>query len=95
MELKLFFGHAENGSATAMMAIDDGIKKGFDYVKLVELLFDNPEATVVAEVAKSYNDTQKQRLNELVDKIVTTAKGKADTVQALAADNPKSEDIPF
>ena len=95
MELQLLFGHAENGSATAEMAIDGGIKEDFDYVKLVKLLFDNPEATVVAEAAESYNSAQKQRLNELVDKIVSTAKGKADTAQALSADDSKLEDIPF
>ena len=83
MELRLLFGHAENGSAIAKMAIDGGIQEDFDYVKLVKLLFDNPEATVATEAAESYNDAQKQRLNELVDRIVSTAKGKADTAQVL------------
>lgn len=77
------------------MAIDGGIQEDFDYVKLVKLLFDNPEATVAAEVAKSYNDAQKQRLNELVDKIMATAKGKADAAQTLAADDLEPEDIPI
>lgn len=95
MELQLLFGRAENGSATAKMAIDGGIQEDFDYVKLVKLLFDNPEATVAAEVAKSYNDAQKQRLNELVDKIMATAKGKADAAQTLAADDLEPEDIPI
>lgn len=95
MELKLLFGRAENGSATAKMAIDGGIQEDFDYVKLVKLLFDNPEVTVAAEVTGSYNDAQKQRLNELVDKIMITAKGKADTAQALAADNLEPEDFPI
>lgn len=95
MELQLLFGRAENGSATAKMAIDGGIQEDFDYVKLVKLLFDNPEATVAAEVAESYNDAQKQRLNELVDKIMTAAKGKADTAQTLAADDLEPEDIPI
>lgn len=95
MELQLLFGRAENGSATAKMAIDGGIQEDFDYVKLVKLLFDNPEATVATEVAESYNDAQKQRLNELVDKIMTTAKGKAGTAQTLAADDLEPEDIPI
>lgn len=95
MEMKLLFGHAENGSATAKIAIDDGAQEDFDYVKLVKLLFDNPEATVTAEVAESYNDAQKQRLNELVSKIVTTAKGKKDAEQAVTAYDSGLEDIPF
>lgn len=86
MELKLLFGHAENGSAIAKMAIDDGDPVDFDYVKLVKLLFDDPAITVTAEVAQSYNNAQKQRLNELVGKIVLTARGQANETQTDSMD---------
>lgn len=36
MELQLLFGRAENGSATAKMAIDGGIQEDFDYVCLCQ-----------------------------------------------------------
>lgn len=93
MTVKLMFAHAENGGATARMSIGDATEEDFDYVALVKHLFDNPDDNVIAEIADSYNDEQKVRLQELVSKIETAAKGREAKAQA----DTQSDlgDIPF
>lgn len=94
MKIKLFFGHADNGSATAKMSVDNEIQEDFDYVKLVTLLFDNPEASVTAEVAESYNDAQRRRLDELVQKVISTSKGRASIIETDSSGNAEFEELP-
>lgn len=92
MPVKLLFGHAENGSATAKMVIDDSAVIDFDYVGLVKYLFDNPDASVLTEIEETYNEDQQARLRTLVSKIEETAKGRVNqSVEASA----ELEDIPF
>lgn len=93
MTVKLMFAHAENGSATAKMAIGDAAEEDFDYVALVKHLFDNPDDNIITEIADSYNGEQKERLQELVSKIDAAAKGRE--VKAQADTQTDLGDIPF
>ena len=93
MPVKLMFAHAENGSATARMSIGNAAEQDFDYVVLVKHLFDNPDDNVIAQIADSYNDEQKERLQELVKKIEATAKGRDAKAQPDA--HADLGDIPF
>lgn len=94
MPVKLFFGHADNESATAKMAINDAEAVAFDYVELVKHLFDNPDDAVVAEIEESYNYDQQDRLLELVKKIEDTAKGRISKGE-VPVSSELEDDIPF
>lgn len=92
MSLSLTFGHAPNGNATAAMSLDGADPVAFDYVTLVKWLFDNQDAAIEVNVAESYTDDQKKRIEELLQKIEEAAKsGNAEP--APTANN--REDIPF
>lgn len=93
MSLRLTFAHdATNGNATAAMSLDGADPVTFDYVTLVKWLFDNQDAAIEVNVAESYTDDQKKRIEELLQKIKEAAKsGNAEPV-SMAND---LEDIPF
>lgn len=93
MSVKLMFAHAENGSATARMTIGNATEEVFDYVVLVKHLFDNPDDNVIAQIAESYNDEQKERLQELVSKIEATAKSR--NAKAQLDTQTDLDDIPY
>lgn len=81
MSLRLTFAHAPNGNATAAMSLDGKYPVKFDYVELVKWLFDNQGATIEVNVAESYTDDQKKRIEELCQKIEEAAKsGNAEPV---------------
>ena len=92
MAVKLLFGHAGNGSATAKMVIGDRVAVDFDYVDFVKYLFDNPDAEVITEIEESYNEEQQARLGVLVNKIEETAKGRVSQNTQTSAE---LGDIPF
>lgn len=92
MSLSLTFAHASNGNATAAMSIDGAGSVAFDYVTLVKWLFDNQNTAIEVNVAESYTDDQKKRIEELIQKIEEAAKcGNAEP--APTAND--LEDIPF
>lgn len=92
MSLRLTFEHAPNGNATAAMSLDEADPVAFDYVALVKWLFDNQDTVIEVNVAESYTDDQKKRIEELLQKIEEAAKSGNAEPASTANDR---EDIPF
>ena len=92
MSLRLTFEHAPNGNATAAMSLDVADPVAFDDVTLVKWLFDNQDAAIEVNVAESYTDDQKKRIEELLQKIEEAAKSVNAEPVSTANDR---EDIPF
>lgn len=92
MSLKLTFAHALNGNATAVMSLDGADSVAFDYVTLVKWLFDNQGAVIEVNVAESYTDDQKKRIEELLQKIEDAAKSGNDELISTANDR---KNVPF
>ena len=91
MSLRLTFEHAPNGNATAAMSLDGADSVAFDYVTLVKWLFDHQDAAIEVNVAESYTDDQKKRIEELLQKIEEAA--KSGNAESASTANDR-EDIP-
>lgn len=74
MPLKLSFSHLENGNASAKMVFNDAKESEFDYVALVKYLFKRPNDDLLVDVDDTYTQDQKERLEELVNKIRSAAR---------------------
>lgn len=81
--ITLYFAHAENGASTASMAIGDAPLGQFDYVDFVKHLFANPEENLRVQIEDSYSEEQKNKLQNMIEKIESAAKAKQSNINEL------------